>query len=179
MHFLKCFKNISFVKFGFKILLDFRLLIFIIIFFGSLTSVSSQAASPSMQLNIPKQQEYLNLINELRGQVNLKPLNYNDKLTASASSKAFDMQIYNYWGHKSPSGINFGDFIWRESPKSERVGENLARCFETSDSTFDALKNSQSHYDVMIGDFTDFGMVELFNDKDNCNYAVFHFSKNL
>ena len=163
----------------FKFFTNFKFLIFIIILLGSITSVSSQAASPSISSINSKVQDHLSLINELRTQSNLEPLLYNDNLAKSATNKALDMQSANYWGHQSPLGISFSDFIWRELPNSERVGENLARCFESSDLTFTALKNSQSHYDVMVGDFTDFGMVEIFNNSDGCIYSVFHFSKNI
>ena len=154
------------------------------------SSVSLQAASPSAtgneNVNINNQVKainpadifYIQQINQLRSSLGKKPLEYSAVLEQSASLKARDMVSNNYWGHYGPNGESFSDFIWRQSPDSQKVGENLARCFVTRDSAFKALVASPTHYDIMVGDFTNVGVSELNNVTDGCVYAVFHFAKN-
>ncbi len=152
------------------------------------SSVSLQAASPSASgienannqaraIN-PADIYYIQQINQLRSSLGKKPLEYSSVLEKSASLKARDMVSNNYWGHYGPNGESFSDFIWRQSPDSQKVGENLARCFVTRDSAFKALVASPTHYDIMVGDFTNIGVSELNNVTDGCVYAVFHFAKN-
>lgn len=152
------------------------------------SSVSLQAASPSASglenannqtrtIN-PADIFYIQQINQLRSSLGKKPLEYSALLEKSASLKARDMVSNNYWSHYSPNGESFSDFIWRQSPNSQKVGENLARCFVTRDSAFKALVASPTHYEIMVGDFTNVGVSELTNVTDGCVYSVFHFAKN-
>jgi uncharacterized protein YkwD len=152
------------------------------------SSVSLQAASPSTNVTQasntksnainPADIYYIQQMNQLRSTIGKGPLEYSSLLEKSASLKARDMVSNNYWGHYSPNGESFSDFIWRQSPDSQKVGENLARCFVTRESAFKALVASPTHYDIMVGDFTNVGVSELTNVNDGCVYAVFHFAKN-
>ncbi|MBP7820658.1 CAP domain-containing protein [Candidatus Saccharibacteria bacterium] len=152
------------------------------------SSVTLQAASPSASgIENPNSQAkainpadifYIEQINQVRLSIGKKPLDYSAVLEKSAALKARDMVANNYWGHYGPNGESFSDFIWRQSPDSQKVGENLARCFVTRDSAFKALVASPTHYDIMVGDFTNIGVSELTNVNDGCVYAVFHFAKN-
>lgn len=152
------------------------------------SSVSLQAASPSAKNSVAKANNnqlvnpadifYINKINNLRSKAGKPPLAYNAVLEQSAYLKARDMVSNNYWGHYSPSGESFSDFIWRQSPDSQRVGENLARCFVTRQSAFEALVASPTHYAIMVGDFSTIGVSELANTNDGCTYTILHFAKN-
>ncbi len=134
-------------------------------------------ASPSL---IPSAADifYIDQINILRASLGEAPLSFMPELEVSASLKAKSMMAENYWAHYSPSGESFADFIWRQTPDSQRVGENLARCFATRDSAYEALVKSPTHYQIMIGDFTSMGVSELVNSNDGCTYTVLHFAKN-
>lgn len=166
-----------------KLRLPIALLLVSIVFSG----ISIHALSPSINSQVYASQNglinsadiyYIDQINKLRAEDKKQPLVYKAALETSASLKVRDMLRQGYWSHYSPSGESFADFIWRQNPASERVGENLARCFVTWDSAFSALVNSPTHYQIMVGDFTAVGVSELANPSDGCTYTVFHFAKN-
>ena len=120
---------------------------------------------------------YLQAINNLRATKNLPPLVYDERLATSANRKTNDMIDQDYWAHYAPnSGPSFSDYIWQQSPTALRVGENLARCYPSRDAAFDALVKSPTHYAIMVGNFTNFGIDEATNPKNNCVYATLHFS---
>lgn len=121
---------------------------------------------------------YLQAINNLRSTKNLQPLVYDERLGSSANRKTNDMINQDYWAHYAPnSGPSFSDYIWQQSPTALRVGENLARCYTTRDAAFDALVKSPTHYEIMVGDFSNFGVYEATNPKNGCVYATLHFSQ--
>ncbi|MBP9813378.1 CAP domain-containing protein [Candidatus Saccharibacteria bacterium] len=174
---------LKFARFIEKIRLPIAILLVAFIFSGVSIhavspSINGQAyASPSRIAN-PADIYYIDQINQLRASLSEKPLYYKAELETSASFKARDMLQDKYWGHYSPSGDSFADFIWQQTPTSQRVGENLARCFATRDSAYEALVKSPTHYQIMIGDFTSMGVSELVNSNDGCTYTVLHFAKN-
>jgi len=120
---------------------------------------------------------YLNAVNQLRSQKGLKPLIIDSRLSNSAKDKAIDMGSNKYWGHYAPVGRSFADFIWAHSPNAVTVGENLAKCYTSKKEAFDALVASPTHYAIMTGNFTNFGVSELLNKNDSCTYTVMHFSQ--
>ncbi len=166
--------------------LRFPLAIIIALFVFSV--MSTQAASPAASAvvyNEAKAQTinsadvfYIEKINNLRASVGEPYLFYKPALERSAAYKAQDMINNNYWGHFSPYGSSFSDFIWRETPFSEKVGENLAKCYDSRNDAFKALVNSPTHYEIMVGDFTHVGISERINLSDGCIYTVLHFAKN-
>ncbi len=127
--------------------------------------------------NIPSEYYYLSVINKLRISKGLNLLVADTNLNTSAISKANAMINNGYFGHYSENGISFADYIWAQSPEAKKVGENLAKCYENDQQTFEALLQSLAHYGVMTGDFTNFGMGSILNTNDSCVYQVFHFSK--
>lgn len=166
-----------------KMRLGIAFMLVIVIFAGISTSALSPAssgqalASPSL---IPSSADlfYIDQINKLRLSLGEKPLSYMPELEVSASLKARSMITENYWAHYSPSGESFADFIWRQTPGSQRVGENLARCFSSRSLAYEALLNSPTHYKIMTGDFSSMAASELVNTNDGCTYTVLHFAKN-
>jgi uncharacterized protein YkwD len=120
---------------------------------------------------------FLQSVNNLRLQNNLAPLKSDKRLIVSAKQKTDDMIANKYWAHYSPtSGPSFSDFIWNLSPDAKRVGENLARCYDDRKSAFDALVKSPTHYAIMVGDFTNFGVFQELEPVSGCNYVTMHFS---
>lgn len=172
----------------FKYVVYLRYPLAVIIFLFMFGVMSTQAASPAASAVVysgAKAQTinsadifYIEKINNLRASAGKTYLFYSPTLEKSAALKAQDMINNNYWGHFSPYGSSFSDFIWRQSPFSEKVGENLAKCYESRNDAFKALVNSPSHYEIMIGDFTHIGISERLNLNDGCTYTVLHFAKN-
>lgn len=120
---------------------------------------------------------YLHAVNQLRASRGLAPLVIDSRLTASANQKGTDMVAQSYWGHYAPNGTAFSDYIWQTSPKADRVGENLARCFTTRQDAFDALVASPTHYAIMTGKFTNFGVAEVKDTDSGCTYTTMHFAE--
>lgn len=119
---------------------------------------------------------YLRAVNQLRLAHGRAPLVIDSRLTTSAWQKSNDMVLQNYWGHYAPNGTSFSDYIWRSSPKAEEVGENLARCFDNRQDAFDALVASPTHYAIMMGTYTNFGVAEVQDPKSGCLYTTMHFA---
>jgi uncharacterized protein YkwD len=172
--------------FRYVIILRFPLAIIIALFVFS--AMSTQAASPAASAVVYSESKaqtinaadifYIDKINNLRASLGKPYLFYKPALERSAAFKAQDMINNDYWGHFSPYGTSFSDFIWRQTPFSEKVGENLAKCYENRNDAFRALVNSPSHYEIMVGDFTHVGISERTNLNDGCIYTVLHFAKN-
>jgi uncharacterized protein YkwD len=142
-------------------------------------AVSAQDQTQASQAIITRstaEEYYLRAVNELRSSYNLRPLLIDSNLTKSAISKGQDMVDYAYWGHYPTNRPSFSDFIWADSPKATRVGENLAKCYTVRQDAFNALKNSPTHLANMLGDYTNFGVAEIYNPFNNCTYTAMHFA---
>jgi uncharacterized protein YkwD len=167
----------------------FRYIIAVAIFIAVLFSppLTPLASSPvANAIDAPKAQVilrsdaevfYLNAINQLRADRGLAPLMIDSRLSVSAAQKSADMISQTYWGHYAPNGTSFADYIWAGSPRAERVGENLARCFDNRQDAFMALVNSPTHYAIMTGQFTNIGVAEAVDPVGGCTYTVFHFAE--
>lgn len=138
---------------------------------------ASENNSNSISVLTDAESYYFQAVNNLRASKNLPAYTYDKRLSLSADKKTNDMIDQDYWAHYAPnSGPAFSDYIWAQSPTALRVGENLARCYETREAAFDALVHSPTHYAIMVGDFTNFGVYEKTNPKNGCVYATMHFS---
>ena len=120
---------------------------------------------------------YVNAVNSLRTSHGLAPLIIDARLTTSATQKGNDMVLQKYWAHFAPNGTSFSDYIWGASPRADRVGENLARCFDSRQEAFDALVASPTHYAIMTGQFTNFGVSEVEDSASGCTYTTMHFAQ--
>lgn len=158
--------------------------LFIAVFFSP--AFTAFARSPiAVAANVPTAQivsrsdaetYYLSAVNQLRSDRGQSPLIIDARLTISAAQKTSDMMSQAYWGHYAPNGRSFSDYIWGVSPKADKVGENLARCFTTRQSAFEALVASPTHYAIMTGQFTNFGVSEMFDAPSGCMLTTMHFS---
>lgn len=120
---------------------------------------------------------YLDAINKLRQQRNLKPLIIDSRLSRSAYEKAEDMSNKDYFGHFAPDGKSFSDFIWSDSPAALSVAEDLAQCFDSREKAFDALIASPTHLSIMVGQYDNLGVAETYNKNNGCIETVLHFSR--
>lgn len=139
---------------------------------------TSKASAPGIIAHSSAETFYLAKVNQLRASRGLAPLVIDSRLTASAAKKGNDMVAQKYWGHFAPNGgASYADYIWQNSPGAYRVGENLARCFTTQQAAFDALVASPTHYAIMTGQFTNFGVAEVTDTVSGCTYTTMHFSQ--
>lgn len=137
---------------------------------------TTSASAPGIVVRSDTETFYLAKVNQLRAEKGLAPLLIDSRLSLSASQKTNDMITQHYWNHYAPDGTAFSDYIWRDSPKAERVGENLAKCFTTQQAAFEALVASPTHYAIMVGQFTNFGVFEETDPTSGCVYTTMHFS---
>lgn len=157
--------------------------LFLLTLFSPQSVLSSEAPNTTGTVNSniisrsDAEVDYLNEINNLRKSMGQKKLIVDRRLSISARKKALDMLYIGYWGHYAPNNVSFADYIWGDSPKATKVGENLAKCYKDRSGTFKALKASPTHYAIMIGDFTDFGVAEVKDTNNGCINTVMHFSK--
>ena len=111
-------------------------------------------------------------INGIRKEAGLSELVEDNRLSASAESKAVDLATRGYWSHDTPEGTSFSDLIYKYSPNANAVGENLSRCHSDP---VTAWVNSPSHYENMLGDWTYWGVGSASDGE--CEFVVNHFSR--
>jgi uncharacterized protein YkwD len=98
---------------------------------------------------ITSQKVYI-LTNLERQKLNLPPLKYNSLLSRSATTKADDMFINNYWSHNSPRGKSPWDFFRSVGYHYSLAGENLAKDFADTENLVRAWMNSPTHRENII-----------------------------
>lgn len=90
-------------------------------------------------------EKVLNQTNIQRQNLGLPALKYNSVLSKSATNKANDMFVNNYWAHTSPSGTTPWDFFKSVDYRYSVAGENLARDFYDTESLIKGWMNSPTH----------------------------------
>lgn len=116
----------------------------------------------------------LNAINAYRESKGLPKLYLDAQLTISAQMKADDLVEHQYWAHYR-DGKTPWDFFDAAGYKYDRAGENLARCFSSSQDIVNAWIKSPAHEAVLTGNYNDAGFGVAHNDVDHCDYVVGHF----
>lgn len=118
--------------------------------------------------------ELLEGVNAKRASEGKAPLTINAQLNESAQLKANDMGEKQYWSHNAPDGTEpWADFK-KVGYDYKHAGENLAKCYSTTEKAVEAWWNSPAHKENMLGDFkeTGFGFVQY---KQDCVVIVQHF----
>ena len=89
----------------------------------------------------PDAQEILELVNQERQRVGVKPLEVDPRINTSAQEKADDMVNRNYRDHVSPEGIHGYELVFKHTGgECRHAGENLAwRTDNTVGTTQDAF----------------------------------------
>ena len=118
----------------------------------------SVSSVQSVQSELHDQHAYLYLINQERARNGLGELRLNDKLNTSAQLKANDMKEFDYWAHDNPNGTEPWHFFELAGYEYEAAGENLAKNYDTPTATVEAWIASPTHYDVLMGDYTEVGL---------------------
>lgn len=111
-------------------------------------------------------------VNAVRIEKGLSPLTLHEPLNESATLKAHDLVARGYWAHDTPDGKKPWTFF---TLKYEKAGENLARCYTSTQEAVNAWIDSPSHYAVMTGDYTHFGF-GFARDKE-CVVITSHYIK--
>lgn len=159
------------------------LLLALIIIISFITGLIRVSAEPDDDLSDstynPKtvvMADFLIMTNALRRQYGLNELKANQELEKSAVAKLSAMGIQSYWGHTSPEGTDFSEYVWQFKSDSTKAGENLARCFENDELAFKGLVASNEHFKVLTTrDFKYLGVASAIDDK-GCESIVMHFS---
>lgn len=129
----------------------------------------------SVQSEVSDQHAYLYLLNQERADRGLDELKLSDKLNTSAQLKAYDMKELDYWAHDNPNGTEPWHFFKLAGYEYEGAGEVLAKNYDTPAKTIAAWIASPTHYDVLMGDYTEVGLGQV--SYGGTTVIVGHFAK--
>lgn len=125
--------------------------------------------------------EIFALTNIERASFGLKPVNWSEKLAASATAKAKDMIAKQYFAHESPDGTNVDDLAKRFNYNYSLVGENLAMGdFLSSADVVKGWMNSPGHRaNILKPTYTEMGISAIIGLGDGRNmwYSVQEFGR--
>lgn len=98
----------------------------------------------------PDAQEILELVNQERERVGVKPLVMDTRMNASAQEKADDMMNRNYRDHVSPEGVHGYELVFKYAVNeckyaSENISWGTGGKAGTSKEVFNAWMNSEPH----------------------------------
>lgn len=113
-------------------------------------------------------QEVVRLTNQLRAEKGLKPLAYDDNLSAYAQMRANEAEITYEWYYNSPTKNKSLGHLRASGEKLDRVGENIDPRRSTAKDAVNSWKNSPSHYDNMMNKHYDkigVGVVHIPNSR--------------
>lgn len=100
----------------------------------------------------------LDQTNLARQKASLPALKLNSSLDQAAYEKAQDMLKHNYWAHVSPTGVQPWSWITSVGYNYNTAGENLAKNYDSSQSTVAAWLASPTHRaNIMNTTYTDVG----------------------
>lgn len=97
------------------------------------------------------------LTNDARARAGKKRLLYSYELEKISMAKSKDMCRRSYFSHDY-DGESWIRFIKQSGIDYSRVGENLAKGYHTPQKAVQALINSPTHYENIIGDYTYIGV---------------------
>lgn len=118
--------------------------------------------------------EVIRLTNEYRVSLGLNELTQDDQLAYVAQIRA--SEIVTTWSHIRPDGTIFLSILNDIQYPSIRAGENLGRAQKTASEVMDMWKESPSHNENLIGDFTKIG-VDIYVSEDGILHFVQIFAK--
>ncbi len=104
----------------------------------------------------PDPQEMLELVNKERAKVGVEPLKIDSTMSATATWKANDMYIRNYFDHDMPGTKymlpeKYRKIVWDKCNISgENITDNAAGEDNHSQQAFHNFKTSKPHYKAMI-----------------------------
>lgn len=96
--------------------------------------------------------------NDYRNQKGMTTLVLDKTLSQAAQSKANDMCERNYFSHELISGEEFQYFVDESRYEYNQVGENLGKEFTHPNYLMQAFKNSPTHNDNILSEWTETGV---------------------
>lgn len=123
-------------------------------------------------------QSLIELTNEERLKYGLNELSADINLTSAAYAKANDILTNQYWDHYGPSGQTPWSFMISAGYNYYYAGENLAKGFSSSEGVHQALMNSPTHRENILGtNYQDIGIAvvegDLLGEKVNLVVQMF------
>ena len=85
------------------------------------------------------------LTNESRRQAGLPPVAVDERLTAAAKAKLFDMLKQDYFAHRTPDGRQPWAFMQAAGYRFQVAAENLARGYDDEPELQEAWMKSRGH----------------------------------
>jgi uncharacterized YkwD family protein/spore coat assembly protein SafA len=138
---------------------------------SEIINANKQVSNPDMiypmqQLNIPNldqtkgvEQQVLDLVNQERAKVGLKPLQMDWELQRVARTKSQDMRNKGYFSHQSPTYGSPFDMMKQFGISYRTAGENIAQGQRNPQEVMNAWMNSSGHRaNILKADFTHIGV---------------------
>lgn len=149
----------------------------VIIFFASTNPLLAQAVTTTdvnnniiTSLNVT---EIININNNTRKQINLKPLVVSEELTKLAKLKMDDMKNNQYFDHYSPTKKSLKNFLDDINYDYIYAGENLARNFDNNKELVQAWLDSPTHrYNMLYPNFDEVGIYYDYVNLDGTDQLV-------
>jgi uncharacterized protein YkwD len=101
------------------------------------------------------------LTNESRRQAGLQPVAVDDRLTAAARAKLFDMLKQDYFAHRTPDGRQPWAFMQAAGYRFQMAAENLAKGYDDEPELQRAWMKSRGHRaNILNPHFTEIGVAD-------------------
>lgn len=143
--------------------------------------IMPEVISSNKTVEIPKtenisvlEQEIIDLTNEYRVSLGLNELEEDSRLTDIARIRS--QEIVTNWSHIRADGSMYSDMIRDIDYDYYCIGENLARYQKTPEEALKMWKESPSHNENLVGEYTKIG-VGVYEDKDGNLYYAQIFAK--
>jgi hypothetical protein len=117
----------------------------------------------------PAELENLRLVNELRAQYGLVPLQLGQHLSAAAEHHNIDMAVNNFFSHTGSDGSSFVDRARAHGYEGAGM-ENLAAGMETAQSAFDTWAGSSGHRANLLDANARWIGISRYEDTDGVGY---------
>ncbi|MBQ1192687.1 MAG: hypothetical protein IIX45_00995 [Lachnospiraceae bacterium] len=104
-------------------------------------------------------EEVLRLVNEIRAEAGVAPLQLDDTLCQAAGLRSIEMDYNNEFSHTRPDGSSCFTVLSEFNCSYHTCGENIAAGYASPAVVVNGWKNSQGHYENMINaSFTKLGV---------------------
>ncbi|MEO6010330.1 MAG: CAP domain-containing protein [Vicinamibacteraceae bacterium] len=101
------------------------------------------------------------LTNESRRHAGLRPVAVDEKLTAAARAKLFDMLKQDYFDHRTPDGRQPWAFMQAAGYRFQMAAENLAKGYDNEPELQRAWMKSRGHRaNILNPQFTEIGVAD-------------------
>ena len=108
----------------------------------------------------------LALVNELRSDNGLSPLQLNVNLNEACQVHSDDQATNNFIGHRGSDGSSFSDRVRRTDYEGFAFGENVAAGNSEVEKTFNQWKNSSGHRNNILNpNINEMGLGYAYNEK--------------